>query len=154
MLRFVVPFICIVTSPAYALCTTASIEQDYLQADIVVRAVATAETTVADDEPNAEFKNSWGEYSPVRLNKLRVIEIFKGKSEQSANLFQTLDSGRFDVELGNEYLLFMSYYPISSTTPTVARGSTFIRHPCGQSKLWKALSSNELILLKALKRGE
>ena len=153
MLRSVVLLICFVTSPAYALCTKATIEQDYRQADIVVRAVTTAETTAADDEPSAEFKNIWGEYSPVRLNKLRVVEIFKGKPGQSVNLFQTLDSGRFDVQLGKDYLFFISYYPITNTTPSVAQGATFIRHTCGQSKLWKAVSSSELILLKALKRG-
>ena len=153
MLKFVVPLICFVTSPAYALCTTATTEQDYLQADTVVRAVVTAETTVADDEPNAEFKINWGEYSPVRLSKLRVLEIFKGKPGQSVNLFQTLDSGRFDVQLGKEYLFFVTYYPITNTTPLVAQGATFIRHTCGQTKLWKAVSSTELTLLEALRRG-
>lgn len=154
MLRFVAPLICLVTSPAYGLCTTATTEQDHRQADIVVRAVVTAETTATDDEPNAEFENSWGEYSPTRLSKLRVLEIFKGKPGQSVKLFQTLDSGRFDAQLGKEYLFFISYYPITHTIPSVARGATFIRHACGQSKLWNAVSSTEVTFLEALKRAK
>ena len=142
-----------VTSPVYALCTTAATDQDYRQADIVVRALVTAETTATDDEPNAEFKNSWGEYSPARLSKLRVLEIFKGKPGQSVKLFQTLGSGRFDAQQGKEYLFFISDYPITHTTPSVARGATFVRRACGQSKLWKAVSSTELTVLEALRRA-
>ena len=153
MLKFAPPAICFLASPAYAVCTTATLDQDYRQADLVVRAVVTAETRVADDEPNAAFKVRWGDYSPVTLHRLRIVEVFKGKPGPSVNLFETVDSGRFGVDLGKEYLLFFSYHPPAQARPLVARGATFVRHTCGQSKLWKAVSSSEAIQLRALKRA-
>lgn len=153
MLRLALLMTCFVASPAYAVCTTASLNQDYRQADLVVHAVVTAETRVADDEPNAAFKARWGSYSPVTLHKLRIVETFKGDPGPSVNLFETVDSGRFGVDLGEEYLLFFSYYPSTKAMPSVARGATFIRHTCGQSKRWKTVASSEVMQLRALKRA-
>jgi hypothetical protein len=144
---------CFVASPAYAVCTTASLKQDYHQADLVVRAVVTAETRVADDEPNAAFKARWGSYSPVTLHKLRIVETFKGEPRSSVNLFETVDSGRFGVDLGEEYLLFFSYYPSTKAMPSIARGATFIRHTCGQSKRWKTIAFSEARRLRVLERA-
>jgi|GEM_PF-5440024 hypothetical protein len=136
--------------PAHAVCTTATLADDYQQADLVVRAIVTAETRAADDEPSIAFRKRWGDYSPVTLHRLRVVEAFKGKPGPTISLFETVDSGRFGAELGDEYLIFLSYYPPAKFRPATARGATFVRHTCGQSKNWKKVSSSEIARLRAL----
>jgi hypothetical protein len=150
MLRAVALLFLALATPAHALCTTATLDEDYRQADVVVRAVVTAETRAADDESDMAFRKRWGDYSPVTLHRLRVVEVFKGKPGPSINLFETVDSGRFGVELGDEYLIFLSYYPPAEFRPEAARGATFVRHTCGQSANWKKVSSAEITRLRAL----
>lgn len=141
-----------ITSPAAAICTGASVDREYRTADVVVRAAVTAETRVTDDEPSPEYRARWGEYSPVMLHRLRVVEVFKGRPGPTINLFQEVNSGRFDVDMGTEYLLFLSYYTPSTRRPTAARGAMYVRFACGQSKPWRDVTRSARARLSAISR--
>ena len=141
---------CFISSPAVALCSTATLDDDYQQSDVVIRAIVTAETWVANDEPDEEFVAQWGEYSPVTLHRLRIIEVFKGRPEPSVQLFQEVTSGRFAADLGEEYLIFLSYQPESTDQPMAARGALYVRNACGQSGLWDSVQTSELSRLRTL----
>lgn len=154
MLRLAALSLFALATPAHALCTGATLADDYRQADLVVRAIVTAETRAADDEPNAAFRARWGDYSPVTLHRLRVVEVFKGKPGRSVNLFETVDSGRFGVDLGEEYLIFLSYYPPAKFRPLAARGATFVRHTCGQTRKWDGVPRSEAARLRAMGRSK
>jgi len=144
----------LLSAPAHAVCTTATLERDYRDADVVVHALVTAETFVADDEITPAFRARWGDYSPVTLHRLRVIEIFKGRPGPTINLFETVDSGRFGVELGADYLLFFSYHRPYRGRGSAARGAMYIRHTCGQTKRWKAVTPAEAAKVRALARQQ
>lgn len=150
MLRVAALLLPALATPAHALCTSATLTQDYRQADLVVRVIVTAETRAADDEAGIAFRKRWGDYSPVTLHRLRIVEVFKGRPGPLVNLFETVDSGRFGVDLGSEYLMFLSYYPPAKSRPTAAQGATFVRHTCGQTKDWKQVSRSEIARLRAL----
>lgn len=80
--------------------------------------------------------------------------MFKGKAGRSVNLFETVDSGRFGVDLGEEYLIFLSYYPPAKFRPLAAQGATFVRHTCGQTKNWGGVSPSEVARLRAMSRSK
>ncbi|HSF11342.1 MAG TPA: hypothetical protein VLA50_00055 [Erythrobacter sp.] len=153
MLRLLILALCLLASPAHALCTSASLVEDFRQADLVVRVVVTAETLVTDDEPNAAFVARWGDYSPVVLHRLRVVEAFKGRPGPSVRLFQTVDSGRYGLGVGEEHLLFLSYHQPAKSRPAAARGATYVRHTCGLSNTWKSVAPNVIELLRRRKTG-
>jgi hypothetical protein len=142
----------VAAQPARALCSTATLGEDYRQADIVVRARVVAETRVADDEPGPAYRARWGDYTPVTLHRLRVVEIFKGKPGPSVNLFEEVNSGRFGVEIGEEYLLFFTYYPPSRGRGSAARGAMYVRNACGQSKRWHEVKAAELARLRSMRQ--
>lgn len=139
-------------APAQALCSGASVDREYRQADVVVRALVVAETRVTDDEPSAAFRARWGDYSPVLLHRLRVLEVFKGRPGPSVNLFQEVTSGRFPVDLDSEYLIFLNYHLPSPWRGSAARGAMYVRYACGQSKLASAVHPRDLARLQALSR--
>lgn len=139
-------------APAGALCSGASLETEYRSADLVVRARVVAETRVADDEPSAGFRARWGDYSPVLVNRLRVLEAFKGRPGPSITLFQEVTSGRFDADLGREYLLFFNYHRPHPGRGAEARGAVYVRYACGQSKLWSEVGPGVLSRLRAWAR--
>src|SRR5687768_14821683 len=87
------------SAPAAALCSGAPISKEHQEADFVVRARVVAETRVTDDEPSAAHRALWGEYSPTVLNRLRVLEVFKGRPGATIAFFQEIDSGRFDLDI-------------------------------------------------------
>jgi hypothetical protein len=140
------------TGPAVALCSGTSLEQEYREADLVVRAVVVAETRVSDDEPSAEYRARWGDYSPVLLDRLRVLEVFKGRPGPSIKFFQEVTSGRFDVDLGREYLLFLNPHRPSPGRGAEARGAVYVRYACGQSKPWPQVEPGALSRLRAWAR--
>jgi hypothetical protein len=142
----------LLAQPAYAVCTTASLDEDYRQADVVVRVRVVAETYVIDDEVGAAYRAKWGDYSPVTLHRLRVVEVFKGKPGPAINLFEEVSSGRYGVSFGKEYLLFLTYYRPFPGRGSAARGAMYVRHTCGQTKPWSEVKSVELARLKSLRR--
>lgn len=145
-------FLCLPVQPAIALCSTASLEEDYREADVVVRARVVAETRVADDESTPAFRARWGDYSPVTLHRMRVLQVFKGKPGPNINLFEEVSSGRYGVDLGEEYLLFFTYYRPFPGRGTAARGAMYVKHTCGQTKPWKEVQPAELARLRLLLR--
>ena len=142
----------LVAQPGHAVCTTANLDEDYGQADVVVRASVVAETYVIDDEVGAAYRSKWGDYSPVTLDRLRVVEVFKGRPGPAINLFEEVSSGRYGVEFGKEYLLFLTYYRPFSGRGSAARGAMYVNHTCGQTKPWIKVKSAELARLRSLKQ--
>jgi hypothetical protein len=137
-------------TPAFALCSTAELEQDFREADVIVRARSVAETRVADDELSPSFRARWGDYSPVVLYRLRVVEVFKGRPGPTINFFQQVDSGRFDVDLGKEYLIFLRYYRPYPGSGSIIRGAMYVKHTCGQTQAWAEVSRGELAAVREL----
>lgn len=135
-------------SPAAALCSGESLDREYREADLVVRALVVAETRVSDDEPSAEYRARWGNYSPVLLHRLRVLEVFKGRPGPSIKFLDEVTSGRFDVDLGREYLLFFNYHRPLPGRGTEARGAVYVRYACGQSKPWSEVEPGVLSRLR------
>lgn len=142
----------LVCQPAHAVCSTASLEQDYAEADVVVRARVVAETVVVDDEPTPAVTARWGTYFPMSLHRVRVIEIFKGRPGPTINLLEEVSSGRYGVTLGNEYLLFFTYHRPSEDRGSVARGAMYVRHTCEQTRHWNEVSSTYRARLRSLAR--
>lgn len=149
-MKFVILFLLLIVQavPAWALCTTASPEQDRREADVVVRVLVVAETVVADDEPSQSFIARWGRYSPMALHRLRVIEVFKGRPGPSISLLEEVSSGRYGVDLGKEYLLYLTYYRSEPGQGTAAKGAMYVKHTCGQSKPWNEVKAAELVTLR------
>jgi hypothetical protein len=137
-------------APANAVCSGSSVDQEYREADVVVRARVIAETRATDDEPSASFRARWGDYSPVVLNRLRVLEVFKGRPGPEINFFQEVTSGRFDVDVGSEYLIFFNYHRPVPGRGSAARGAMYVRYACGQSKLWNSVEPRVFSRLRAL----
>lgn len=135
---------------AWARCSGASLDREYREADLVVRARVVAETRYADDEMTPDARARWGDYSPVVLNRLRVLETFKGRPAPTLRLFQLVTSGRFDVELGQDYLIFFNHTRPYPRMGSAARGSVHVRHACGQSRLWSEVSGRDLARLRSL----
>jgi len=139
-------------APAGALCSGASLDREYREADLVVRALVVAETRVDDDEPSAAYRARWGDYSSMLLNRLRVREVFKGRPGPSIKFLEEVSSGRFDLDLGREYLLFLNYHRPRPGRGTEARGAVYVRYACGQSKPWSEVGPGVLSRLRAWAR--
>jgi hypothetical protein len=123
-------------APAAAVCSGASLEEEYRGADFVVRARLVAETRLWDDEPSPAVRAIWGTSGHVLLYRLRVLETFKGAPGTRLPLFQEVNSGRFEIDPDRDYLLFLNRIAPYPGRPAAARGATYVRHACGQSKPW------------------
>jgi hypothetical protein len=135
-----------------ALCSGASVDREYREADVVVRAWVVAETLIADDEPSPAWRARWGDYSPVMLNRLRVLDVFKGRPGPAITLFQEVTSGRFPVDMGTDYLIFLNYDRPSPHRGSAARGAMYVRYACGQSKPWSEVNPRDLARVRFLSR--
>jgi hypothetical protein len=137
-------------APAAALCSGASLQREYREADLVVRARVVAESRHDDAALRPAFRARWGDYTPVTLHRLRVQAVFKGRPGAALNLFQTVDSGRFPVDVGGDYLLFLNYTRPYPGMGSMARGSVRVRYACGQSMRWNRVPARRLAGLRAL----
>jgi hypothetical protein len=137
-------------APAGAVCSGSTVDREYREADVVVRARLVAEMRVTDDEPSPAWRARWGSYSPVMLHRLRVVQRFKGRPDPEIGLFQEVTSGRFEVDVGRDYLLFLTYHPPSPARPSAARGAMYVRFACGQSKPWDDVAPRDLGRVRAL----
>jgi hypothetical protein len=135
-----------------AICSTASIEQAYREADVVAHVRVVAETRITDDEPSAAWQARWGEYSPVLLHRLRVKRTFKGQPGPEIRMFQEVTSGRFEVDLGGEYLLFLHYYRYRphKGSGSIVRGAMRVKYACGPSQRWSTVKPGDLPRLNRL----
>jgi len=127
-------------SPAAALCSGESLAREYREADLVIRARLVAETNVHDDAPSPGWRRQWGDYSPVVLYRLTVGQVFKGRPGPHVALFQERSSGRFEIGWDEDYLLFLHYIRPHPGRPAAARGATYVRYACGQSKRWREVA--------------
>ena len=137
-------------SPAAALCSGATVQQEFREADIVVHVLVVAEVSAWDDDPSAAFIARWGDGGPSVLYGLRVMETFKGVPGPRVNLFQERNSGAFYLRPDTEYLLFLNYIRPSPSRPSAARGAMYVRYACGQSKRWDEVRAGDLNTVRRL----
>ncbi len=124
---------------AVALCSSTSLAEDYAGSDLDVRARISAEISAWSDTPDEAYKAAWGDGAPVSKVTLSVSEVFKGQTAAPI-LFQSLDSGRFQIDGAQDYLLFLHAYPDDPAIPTEQRGTFYVRFTCGPSARWEAVS--------------
>jgi hypothetical protein len=140
-----------VATPANALCSGETVQREFAEADLVIRARLVSEISAWDDYPTKAFQRRWGPPSTeASLYGWRVLHVFKGRPGPRVNLFQFHDSGQFPVEIDKDYLLFLLYIPHSRDRPTAARGATYVRYACGQSKLWDQVTPETLTRIRGL----
>lgn len=137
-------------SPVHALCSGATVDQEYREADVVVRATVTSSMRLDDDEPTPAVTARWGENPYVELHRLRVTKVFKGRPGPTINLFQEVTSARFPVDLAGDYLIFLNYHRPHAGRGSAARGAMYVRYACGQSKLWREVRPADLSRLRAI----
>lgn len=153
MWKAVVVAICltfVVQSPAQALCSGASVAQEFREADVVVRVRMVSELNTWTDEPSAAYQARWETGGPVVLYGLRVQEIFKGVPGPRIRFFQERNSGAFYLDVDKDYLLFLNYHRPSPHRPDEARGGMYVRYACGQSKPWEEVRPADLEAVRAL----
>ena len=141
----------LVAAPAAALCSGDTFEREWADAELVVRARLLDEQLIFRDGPlPASFREYWGEDLPVMLYRLELDGIYKGQARSTELLFQVWYSGRFVMDQGKDYLLFLNRYPARDGQPTAERGTVYVRNACGQSKPWAELPDDVLNRLGTL----
>lgn len=140
----------IAASPAQALCSGDTIPNEFREADAVVRVRVISELSAWDDQPSADYVETWGDGAPVVLYGLEVVETFKGTPQRRINFFQTRDSGAFYLEPDGEYLLFLHGRTAGARQPAAARGTLYVRHACGQSRAWSDVKPADLAAIRLL----
>ena len=140
----------LVAEPASALCSGATVQQEFREADVVVRASLVSELNVWDDEPSASFRAQWGDSANVVLYRLKVLETFKGKPGSRIRFFEERNSGAFYLDVDKEYLLFLNFIRPYKGRPAAADGAVEVRYACGQSKPWREVQPATLKTLRGL----
>ncbi|HEY0112821.1 MAG TPA: hypothetical protein VGB59_06670 [Allosphingosinicella sp.] len=140
----------LIAPPAHALCSGETLQDEFREADLVVRAKLVSEINAADDAPSAAFRAQWGNGAPVVLYGLRVLDVFKGRPGPRINFFEERNSGAFYLDMDGDYLLFLHYIRPYPGRPRAARGAMYVRYACGQSKSWHDVKSRELATLRRL----
>jgi hypothetical protein len=135
-------------SPVHALCSGASLEQEFREADLVVRARLVSEVKAWDDSPSTAFKKQWGDGGPVILYGLATIEVFKGRPGRRLDFFEEQNSGAFYLDVDRDYLLFVNYVRPYPGRPEAARGAVHVRYACGQSRPWSKVGAGQLAALR------
>ncbi len=139
-----------VSTPATALCSGASVQQEYREADLVIRAHLVSQFDTWNDEPDARYMKRWGGNSVVTKYGLRPSEIFKGRPGKTVFFFEEHDSGAFYLDVDKDYLLFLNFYKPSRSRADAARGSVYVRYACGQSKPWHEVKTADLSMLRRI----
>ena len=75
MTRFLLLFLAslFAAGQSHAACSGGTLEEEYREADVVVRARMTSEINAHDDAPSATYRRRWGNGAPVVLYGLRMI---------------------------------------------------------------------------------
>ncbi len=142
---------CLMLSPvARAGCSGASVDKEFAEADVVVRASVIGETDSWGDEPDAAYLRQWGTGEPVVTYRLRVESVFKGKPGAIIGFYEERDSGAFYMDPLKDYLLFLKRYTLGDVRANAAKGAYYERYACGQSKLWMAVDLAAKAQLEAL----
>jgi hypothetical protein len=151
-LAFLLLLSLLAASPARAVCSGETLQREFQEADLVVRARIVSELNVWDDEPSAAYRARWGDGARVVLYGLRASEVFKGAPGPRINFFEERNSGAFYLDIDRDYLLFLNYLRPSKDRPAAARGALHMRYACGQSKLWNQVPARDLAILRSLSR--
>lgn len=147
---FFILFLAVASTPSHAVCSGATFQQEFREADVVVRSRKVSEINAWDDEPGRAFKSRWGEGGPVVLYRLNVMETFKGSPGPRIHFFQERNSGAYYLDADQDYLLFLNYIRPSPGRPTAARGAMYVRYACGQSMPWTKVTARNLSTLRRL----
>jgi hypothetical protein len=139
-----------IPSPVAALCSGATVEREFREADLVIRARLVSETATWDDAPSAAYQKKWGLGDLVSLYGLKVVEVFKGAPGARVEMFMEHNSGAFYVDMDKDYLLFLRYIRPYPGRPAAARGATDMKYACGQSKPWSEVRARDLARLRGL----
>jgi hypothetical protein len=127
------------STPSYALCSGASVSEEFRDADVVVRARLVSGTEAWSDEPSKDYIARWGNMNPAVLYELKVDKIFKGAPENIVSILEERNSGAFYLDVDKDYLLFLKRLPPNEQGPTAARDAYFVEYACGQSMQWDAV---------------
>jgi hypothetical protein len=137
-------------APAQALCSGESMAREFWEADRIVRARLVSQIQAWSDEPSAAYRAQWGDGAYASLYEFRVSEGFNGTRGGMARLFQEHNSGQFPIDIDKDYLLFLHNIEPSPGMPAIARGATYVRYTCGQSKPWDEVHAPDLAELRRL----
>jgi hypothetical protein len=119
--------LCIYKDQMYAKTT---LEQEFSDSSLVVRGNIISSQNIVPSDPEAELG--------VRY-KVRIDQIYKGKSPTIFDYYSERNSGGFYPGVGKKFLLFLN--PASSTVITEeSAGTMVINYNCGQSRDWKDVS--------------
>ncbi len=132
--------LCIYAGKLYA---TTTIEQEFHDSALVVRAKVISSNDINDDE------------DPGVMYRIRIDRRFKGKTSTVISDYTHRDSGAFYLDVGREYLLFFN--PISQTTAAEdpvwkkqAPDAMMVNYNCGQSRAWSEVPIQDRKRLSAL----
>ena len=139
-------------SASHAACSGATVEEEFRQADVVVRARLVSEETAWNDAPSARYRARWGPAPAVRY-ELRVLDTFKGQAGPRIAFFQERNSGAFYLDPDRDYLLHLTRIAVYSGRPAAAVGAYHVRYACGQSKPWDEVRPEDLRSLRRLSGG-
>ena len=140
-------------TPALAVCSGASVQREYREADLVLKARLVGQTDTWTDTPDVAYSRRWGSGALVTRYDLVPLQMFKGATGNRIRLFEGHDSGAFYLDPNRDYLLFLSYYPRSRRLPTEARGAVYVRYACRQSKAWNEVRARDMAEVRRLSRG-
>ncbi len=68
---------------------------------------------------------------------LKILQTFKGKAPSALIDATEHNSGGFYLDVGKEYLLFLTPYPHG---PGIPKGAMMVNYNCGQSREWSKVS--------------
>jgi|SRR5579859_2031794 len=140
----------IMASRADALCSGASVSQEFREADLVIRTRLNSEVNIWSDEPSKAYQAKWGDGGPVVLYGLHVEKVYKGSPRPAVRFFEERNIGAFYLDPDKDYLLFLNRRVPDQSQPLAARGAFYVRYACGQSKLWSQVQLRDLTELGKL----
>lgn len=88
------------------------------------------------------------------IYRIRVDQVFKGKSLGEVLDFTEHDSAGFYLDTGKEYLLFLNPMTKDDDARKIAPGAMRVNYSCGQSQPWANLSAKDRIALHSLAAGK
>lgn len=134
--------LCIHNGELYAKTT---LDQEFREARWVVRARVLSASNWEDSEADGT------------LYRLQVVDSFKGELPEQFAFSTERNSGGFYLEndsgvpdVGTEYLLFLVANPRNELGSPAVRASLWVNYPCGQSRRWSAVASDDRSELAAL----
>jgi hypothetical protein len=93
-----------------------------------------------------------GEFFAATVYNIRVDQTFKGTVPKTLHYYTENDSGRFNLDVGTPFLLFLKPMPADYEDRKIAPGAFLVNYNCGQSRPWSEISAIDRDQLAALSR--